>query len=343
MRWLGVLVFSLWLMSTGGSSPLAHAADAPPLTAAPPPAPLWVVPDLDKLPDDAMGKLVRRGRELIVNTAELIGPLQPDPAKRYAGAGLNCGNCHLEGGTKKFGIPYVSVYGDYPQYRAREGDILTLEDRVNNCIVRSLNGQAMPVDSRDMKAILSYMKFLSTGTVVDKALLGRGSGTMPELTRRADPIHGQEVFQANCIACHGDDGLGKHKGNNGELAGYLYPPLWGPESFNTGAGMNRLIEAANFIHANMPNGTTWEKPTLSVDDAWDVASYMLSQPRPVLAHLDQDYPVRAQKNPAAAYPPYAEGLTADDYRLGPFAPVRAVHKALIEKMAAEKAAAAQRP
>ena len=77
--------------------------------------------------------------------------------------------------------------------------------------------------------------------------------------------------------------------------GYLVPPLWGPDSFNDGAGMNRLITIANFVHSNMPNGTSWVMPMVTPEDAWDVGAYVVSQPRPRKADLAADFPNRSDR------------------------------------------------
>ena len=69
------------------------------------PPPVWTVPEVGALPDDDHGRLVRRGRDLITATYAHIGPAVADEAKRYAGNNLACSNCHLNAGTKKFGIP----------------------------------------------------------------------------------------------------------------------------------------------------------------------------------------------------------------------------------------------
>jgi cytochrome c len=146
-----------------------------------------------------------------------------------------------------------------------------------------------------MKAFVAYIKFLSTGRPIGAKTYGRGSGQITELSRPADPVAGARVFAQNCAACHGDDGLGKRAGIVGDARGYEFPPLWGPDSFNDGAGMGHLISAANFIHSNMPNGTSYDQPVLSVDEAWDIAAYVESMKRPQKAGLDKDFPVRAEK------------------------------------------------
>ena len=94
------------------------------------------------------------------------------------------------------------------------------------------------------------------------------------------------------------------------------------------AGMIRLINAANFIHNNMPNGTTWRGPALSTTDAWDVAAFIDSQPRPHKAQLDSDFPNRLQKPVDVPYGPYADGLDPEQHKFGPFQPIREAIKEL---------------
>jgi len=154
---------------------------------------------------------------------------------------------------------------------------------------------------------------------------------MPELSRPADTARGQVVYAQNCAICHGAGGQGQRTSAVGDGKGYAFPPLWGADSFNDGAGMDRLITAANFIHNNMPNGATWQKPALTAQDAWDVAAYVLSQPRPAKADLAQDYPVIQEKPVDAGYGPYADGFSQAQHRIGPFEPIRAAVKALGRK------------
>jgi thiosulfate dehydrogenase len=286
------------------------------------PSVVWSVPDVDKLPSDAWGKTVRYGRDLITKTYALIGPEVGDASHRYAGNNLACESCHVNGGTQKFGLPFQGVYADFPNYRARSGAVGTIEDRINGCMTRSMNGRPLPRDGTEMTAIVSYLKFLSTGRPVGEPTPGRGPGHMAEMSRAADPIRGRAIYTQSCAACHGADGQGQRAGHVGDAGGYTVPPLWGDDSFNDGAGMGRLIGAANFIHNNMPNGTTWQQPVLSVEDSWDVAAFMLSQPRPRKARLDRDYPIRTEKPADTPYGPYADQFGQEQHRLGPFQPIQ---------------------
>jgi thiosulfate dehydrogenase len=248
--------------------------------ATPNAAPVWTMPEVGALPRDARGMLIREGRDLITATYAYVGPNVADPAKRYAGNNLACSNCHLSAGTKKFGIPLFGLYGDFPQYSARSGKEISIEDRINECFLRSMNGRAMPVDVPEMRAIVAYIEFLSTGVPSGQNLPGLGAGKMPELSRAADPERGRPIYANKCAVCHNTDGSGIPNSRAAPQLGYMIPPLWGPTSFNDGAGMSHLTMFANFVHFNMPHGADYLDPQLSVEDAWDVAAYVLSHPRP---------------------------------------------------------------
>ncbi len=288
-------------------------------------APPWSVPDPDTLPDDAFGRTVRLGRDLIVKTSSMIGPDAPDPARRYAGNGLDCQSCHLQAGTQRFGLPLAGIWGLFPLYIARENEVRTLEERINGCMERSMNGAPLPVAGPEMKAMLSYIRFISAPEQVGQSLDGRGAPAVPLPDKAADPAHGHQVFTDTCAFCHGADGQGQRLDPaEAKEAGrrYRFPPLWGPDSFNDGAGMARAITAAQFVHANMPYGTTFETPALSVADAFDVVAYIGGQPRPHKPGLDADFPDRSRKPVDAAYPPYIGPFTPDQHRLGPWQPIQ---------------------
>jgi thiosulfate dehydrogenase len=140
------------------------------------------------------------------------------------------------------------------------------------------------------------------------------------LDRAADPARGGEVYRANCAVCHGANGQGVRNADGG---GYSYPPLWGPDSFNTGAGMHRIITAANFIRANMPYGVTHESPLLTEEQAFDVAAFINVQPRPERSGLDRDYPDRRRKPVDAPFPPYADDFSQEQHTFGPWTTIRA--------------------
>jgi thiosulfate dehydrogenase len=317
-----IAVFLVGGLATPHMINLARGQGLAQSSAASPKGTTWTVPDIDKLPDDDWGRTVRYGRDLVVKTASLIGPEVSDPAHRFAGNSLNCQSCHVQAGTKEFGLPFQGVYADFPNYRARSGAVGTIEDRIQGCMVRSMNGKQLPADSAELTAMVSYLKFLSTGHPVGAPTVGRGSGKMAELSRAADPIRGHAIYAQNCAACHGEQGQGQRVGTAGDAQGYTIPPLWGSDSFNDGAGMARLGNGANFIHDNMPDGTTWRQPALSVEESWDVAAFVESQPRPHKVQLERDFPNRLQKPVDAPYGPYADDFPPSQHKFGPFQPIR---------------------
>ena len=285
---------------------------------------VWAVPGIYTLPDDAHGRLVRRGRELILETSLYIGAHAVDPDKRFAGNDLACGNCHLEAGTKKFALPIYGLAGDFPRYSAQAGAEISIEDRLNSCMSRSMNGRPLPVKSPEMLALVAYVKFLSSGLAPGEQVPGHGAGAMPELDRAADPKRGERIYAGACLDCHGNNGSGIPRSPPALILGYMVPPLWGADSFNDGAGMARLITLANFLHSNMPHGAGYSNPVLSIDDAWDVAAYVLSQARPHKQGLEHDFSSNLlDKPPDAPYGPYADSFSEVQHKFGPFAPIQA--------------------
>lgn len=285
----------------------------------------WSPPDLAAVGDDPLGRLVKYGHSLVTDTANGIGPTVADPNKRFSGNNLACQNCHLQAGTQPYAMPLIGIWVQFPQYRGREGDVDTLEDRINGCLERSMNGRPLPLESTEMKAFLAYMRWLSTGVPVGARLIGAGTLRINEPARAGDPGRGAAVYADVCSVCHGADGLGRRAPQG---SGYQVPPLWGPDSYNNGAGMNRLLTAAAYAKHNMPFGTMFNSPVLTDDDAYDVAAYLVSQTRPQKRDLDKDYPIRLQKPIDTGYGPYADGFSTEQHKFGPFEPIRARVKEL---------------
>ncbi|HYK12219.1 MAG TPA: c-type cytochrome [Gemmatimonadales bacterium] len=223
------------------------------------------VPADSEIPSGPLGNSIRRGLALLTATH--------DSLPTYVGNDLRCVSCHLDEGRRS-PQSWVGVTGRYPQYRSRSGTVETIEYRINGCFVRSLNGKAIPVDGNDMRDIVSYLTFLSSGQPI-------GYKTPPPDTRwsalKPDTAAGNAFFAKTCTRCHGEDG-------GGTIAA---PPVWGPRSFNIGAGMSRARTAASFIVANMP----FDKVvTLTDQQALDVAAYVNSQQRPDFAGKASDWP-----------------------------------------------------
>ena len=166
----------LMLAATG----VAHAETAPPAAFQIKPAEAY---DVSKLPDDRYGKLVKYGEELTNRTFAYLGPEVKDTKMRYAVNNLACASCHQAGGTKKFAMPWVGVHATYPQYRGRDDEVGTLEQRVNDCMERSMAGKALPLDSREMKAFTTYMHFLSKDVPVGGKVDGMGVPALQQIGR----------------------------------------------------------------------------------------------------------------------------------------------------------------
>lgn len=336
-----LLAASLLALPLALASAFAQAQTAAP-AAANAPAKVSLIdrpaPDVNTLPDDEYGRLARYGHELTTRTFAHIGPEVQDKKMRFAGNNLACTSCHEDNATKPYAMPWTGVTASFPQYRGREDDLSTVEERVNGCMQRSMAGKPLPLDSKEMKAYVTYIHFLSRGIPVGAKLEGAATFPSKPPNRRADLAAGEKIYNEQCASCHGEDGLGKRVGKKGDAQGYIFPPVWGQDSFNDGAGMNRLIMAMRFIKHNMPLGATQKNPTLTDDQAFDVAAYILSKPRAHKTGLDKDFPARWNKPIDAAFPPYVDGAPADQHKYGPFPPLADKARAV----AATRAAAKQR-
>lgn len=312
----------------------SHAADVPAVVDLVARA----VPDVEQLPEGHYKRMVKYGQELTNRTFAYIGPEVKDQSMRYAGNNLACASCHQQGATKPFAMPWQGVSATFPQYRGREDAVSTVEERVNGCMERSMNGRTLPLDSEEMKAFVTYIHFLGQGVPIAAEVRGQGMVQSKMPNRRADVAQGGKVYEAKCAVCHGPDGQGQRIGQVGDAQGYAFPPLWGPDSFNDGAGMNRMIMATLFIQHNMPLGAQHDATQLSADEAYDVAAFMLSKPRPKKANLEADFPARFNKPIDAAFPPYMLGADPDQHRYGPFPPLAEKLKQMAPQIKAEAAA-----
>ena len=224
-------------------------------------------------PDVPDGALIAYGYNLVTRTYALIGPEVFNPQMRFAGNNLACQNCHLDGGTKASGLPLVGIYRTYPKFSQRSQRVISLPERLNECMTRSMNGRALPDDSREMAALLAYLRFIGDPPAVPWV-------PAEPAPLAADAGRGAEIFSTICATCHEADGLGKRVGSANDARGYAFPPLWGPDSFNTGAGMDQDRNLVGFVRRNMPRGVDPQHPQLTLQQAWDVAAYVRSQPRP---------------------------------------------------------------
>lgn len=216
------------------------------------------------IPKGPFGDVVRQGEKIFREPGVYAAP--------FVGNDLRCSNCHLQAGRLAGSSPMWAAYVSYPAYRSKNGHVNSFEERLQGCFRYSMNGKAPKLGDPVLVALETYSYFLATGLPTGEKVSGRGFPALPKPPLSADYTRGQQVYAQNCASCHGAQGLGQS--SDGKV---VFPPLWGPKSYNWGAGMASVTNAAKFIHAYMPFGLSG---TLSVQQAWDVATFIDSQIRP---------------------------------------------------------------
>ncbi|MCW8308720.1 MULTISPECIES: c-type cytochrome [Acidiphilium] len=238
--------------------PRAHAATATqkPVVFTPPPD--------SEIPKGKFGDMIKLGENVFRH---------PDIyAKSYVGNHLRCSNCHLSAGRLADAAPMWAAYSAYPAYRSKNGKVNSFEERLQGCFRFSMNGKVPKLGSKTLIALESYSYFLAKGAPLGEKLAGRGYPKLPKPALPVSYSRGAVVYAQHCAACHGATGQGQSSGGK-----VVFPALWGPQSFNWGAGMGSVKNAADFTYQNMPLGMP---KSLTQQQAWDVATYIDSQVRP---------------------------------------------------------------
>jgi thiosulfate dehydrogenase len=231
----------------------------------------WQAPREADIPNDSMGAAIKRGLYLLRFTPESL------PA--YATSNMRCTSCHQDDGIRPSAGPLTGSHARFPKYMARSGTVIGLADRVNYCFTRSLAGNALPVESREMTDILAYLYFISKDIPTGTLIAGADGLIKMEEQLVGDAERGKELYVSKtCVTCHMPDGQG---------AGPL-PPLWGPKSYSIGASMSREERAASFIYHNMPQTAPG---TLTPQEAFDLSAYINGQPRPDSPGKELDWPM----------------------------------------------------
>lgn len=231
----------------------------------------FVPPDLSAIPDGPEGEAIKRGKAIFDETKT--------HAADFVGNAMACRNCHLDSGRRPNSSPMWAAWVGYPQYRKKNNSINTMEDRIQGCFRYSMNapnspsGGPPPAGSDIYRDLQAYFYWLAKGAPTGQAIAGAGF-PKPQLAASGyDPGRGSVLYEQKCSGCHGSGGEGAIQ-PDGKV---IYPPLWGPQSYNWGAGMARIDLAAGFIKANMP----FDAPgTLSDQEAWDIAAFVDSHERP---------------------------------------------------------------
>ena len=244
--------------------------------------------DKSKLSDE-----IRRGFRLFTNT--------PAEAPHLAPGGMSCTNCHMNGGQREKSLPLVGVTGMFPEYNKRSGRLFSLGDRITDCFLRSenttgssLSPEELPTPtSGEVLAVSAYLTWLARGSEVGKSPSWRGQNTIPAAALipidKLDPRKGEAIYGDRCATCHGADGQGVQIGD--KKAG----PLWGPGSWNDGAGAARVYTLAGMIRYSMPY---LDPGNMTDEDAQQLAAFINSKPRPVFPFKERDY--RTEKLPPDA-------------------------------------------
>ncbi len=219
---------------------------------------------LQGLPAGPLGQAIQRGHDMIMNSTT-------DPeVKPYIGNALTCNSCHTDGGDNDHPGSFLGTATKFPAYSKRENAVITLEDRVANCFMRSMNGMRPSTDSPVTVDMVAYITWLNRGKAIYGAAPAKPAapyGAMLKAATHADVVAGGQVYAANCASCHGAEGAG--------IAG-TFPPLWGAQSYNAGAGLANVVKLATWVKGNMPLGN----PHLSEKEAFDVALFVDTHPRP---------------------------------------------------------------
>lgn len=275
-----------------GEGPITHVAFSGPLIAARTTmVAAWEFPKnplTDKSLDDSrLSRDIRWGFKLFTNT--------PAEAPQFVPGKISCSNCHLNGGQRERALPLIGVAAMFPEYNRRSGRLYTLNDRVVDCFVRSQNAAHEPIStevekalptpaSREVLALSAYITWLARGYEIGKNLPWRGQNAIPEQRRipvdKLDPSRGEALFMERCVNCHGKDGQGVQIGDKKAA------PLWGPDSWNDGAGAARIYTLAGMIRYMMP----YTSPgSLTDEEAQLLAAFINSKPRPSYPFKHQDY------------------------------------------------------
>jgi thiosulfate dehydrogenase len=265
---LGGLGVAILVEGPGGHAVAQERSAAPaskaPVVAASASAATFTPPSDSDIPAHDFGKEVRLGQSIFNDTATA--------APGFVGNSLRCASCHLDAGRLAHSAPLWAAYVAYPAYRSKNEHVNTFAERLQGCFRYSMNGKAPPLGDKVLVALESYSYFLAKGAPTGVSMAGRGYPTPPKPALEPDFARGQAVFQQKCSLCHGDDGQGQS--SHGAT---VFPPLWGPKSFNWGAGMSSIKNAAGFIKANMPLS---QGNSLTDQEAWDVATFTDSHDRP---------------------------------------------------------------
>lgn len=280
--------------------------------------------DTTTIPKSKFGDAVRYGRELMVRTAYYIGP--NGISGKFGGNKISCSNCHQDAGLKPYSLNLVTTFQNYPQYRAREGKVLSLAERVNNCIMHPLLGiKPLPLDSKEMIAFISYLKFINDSTKISGDNPGLKNLEIQLPNGAASSEVGKLLYANDCARCHGLNGEGVLAA---DTSAYVYPPLWGMKSYRAGSSMHRVLKMTQWLLPNMPyDKATHTNPMLTTKEAVDLAAFINDDSihkRPTLSELQ--YPSIEEKPIDYDQGPFIDSFSEKQHKYGPFKPIIEAYK-----------------
>lgn len=281
-----LLSLSAALLAIGGAACARSAPPNPLIPASTTMVTAWQIPqDPTKDPaltDPRLGEQIKWGYRIFVDT--------PHEAPRLTGGGVACANCHLNAGQRERALPLVGITGMFPEFNNRAARLISLQDRVVDCFLRSENATGRGTDdlpstgSKEVLAVTAYLTWLSRGHAVgvNPAWRNRNAIAQDKLIPidRLDVSKGGELYAERCTSCHGPDGQGVQIGD--KKAG----PLWGAGSWNDGAGAARVYTLAGIIRYTMPY---LNPSSLTDEEAQQVAAFITSKPRPAFPFKARDY------------------------------------------------------
>lgn len=274
--------------------------------------------DTSRIPKNKFGEEVRYGRELMLHTAYYIGPNGING--KYTGNKMSCTNCHQDAGTKPYSFNLQTSFKNYPEYRSREGKVLSLAERVNNCIMHPHLGRPLPLESKEMIGFISYLKWISDSSKVNRNTPGVKNLEILFPEEAASPKKGEQLYAINCARCHGANGEGIM---DNDSSCYIYPPLWGNKAYQTGSSVHRIIKMAQWLVPNMPyDKETHNKPFLKSDEALDIAAFINDDDihqRPFVK--EYQYPNIEEKPIDYDRGPFVDSFSEQQHKYGPFKPI----------------------
>ncbi len=86
-----------------------------------------------------------------------------------------------------------------------------------------------------------------------------------------------------------------------------------------------MMRLAGYLKNDMPFGATHQSPQLSLEEAWDIAAFVNSQPRP-LKMFKEDWVLSGKKPSDYPYGPYKDSFSESQHKYGPYEPIEKAKK-----------------